>query len=138
VTERPSADAGPQASVGSAAEEAVRLLTAAQDWARRSGWLPPDRDPAAPGAGTGSADDTGEWWSSTSASGHHGWADGSAACQHCPVCQLIVIARQASPEVGEQLAHAVESLLAAARAFVPAPPAGPGGSATRVERIDLD
>ncbi len=89
-----------QEPLGSAAEEATRLFAALQDWARRNGVR------LSPGSTTGSGDDN----------AHSAWADGSASCRVCPLCQLIALTREASPEVVEHLSTAADSLLAAARA----------------------
>lgn len=95
--------------VGSAADEAARLLTAAEQWARRR---------------AAALDD-----------GH--LATGSVECSVCPVCQAIGALRQVRPEAVAHLLDAVGSLVAALRAAVPAPPtaATPTGG---MQRIDLD
>lgn len=74
--------------LGSASEEAARLLAALQDWARRT----------AAGAGEVPI------------------ATGAPECRLCPLCQLIGLLRSTSPEVVENLARAGDSLLAAFRA----------------------
>jgi hypothetical protein len=91
-----------QEPLGSAAEEAARLFAAMQDWARRNGVrVAPGPPTQAEGEGGGA---------------RHAWADGSAACRACPLCQLIALTRDASPEVIDHLSSAADSLLAAARA----------------------
>jgi hypothetical protein len=105
---------GQQEPVGSAAEEAARLMAAMQDWARRNGW----RGDA--GSSTGPA-----------------WADGSTSCRMCPLCQLISLTREASPEVVEHLSAAAESLFAAARAAVVAHERHQRGTGEHVEWIDI-
>lgn len=42
-------------------------------------------------------------------------ATGSAECTLCPLCRLISLGRQASPELGHRLEEAIEALLALAR-----------------------
>ena len=83
--------------VGSAAQEALKLLGAAEGWARaRSGRLFDDEHVAT----------------------------GGPECQHCPVCQGITLLRQVRPESVEHLLDATASFVAAVKAaFVP--PAGP-------------
>lgn len=111
---------GNQEPLGTAAEEAARLLAAAQDWARRNG-VRLGADPRS------SSDDDSE---------RPGWSDGSAACRVCPLCQLIALTREASPEVVDHLSAAADSLLAAARAALLAHERHRGG-ADPVEWIDI-
>ena len=108
--------------LGSASEEAARLFAAMQDWARRNGVR----------LGGVSVGETGP-----GDHGDHGWADGSAACRLCPLCQLIALTRDASPEVVDHLSAAAESLLAAARAALLAYERRQGGGDDPVERIDI-
>lgn len=79
-------------SLGSASEEAARLLGALQDWARRT----------AAGAGEVPI------------------ATGAPECRLCPICQLIGLMRSTSPEVVDNLARAGDSLIAAFRAALAA------------------
>ena len=67
-------------------------------------------------------------------------ATGAPECTYCPICRTVHIAREASPEVRAHLATAAASLMQAAASVLsaaahsgPARPE-PGG----VERIDLD
>ena len=117
--------------VGSAREEAARLLDAVSTWA--AGALGP------PG--------------STSVRGH-AHADGAggasapaggAQCRVCPVCSAISAVRGLRPEVVEHLLDAGGSLLAALRAGLELPDApaperpgeAPRAGPHRVERIDI-
>lgn len=96
--------------VGSAAEEAVRLLTAAEQWARnRAAHLLDDEH----------------------------LATGSAACTTCPLCQAVGAVRHVRPETVEHLLDAAASLAAALKVTLapPAPPARPAGPG--VEHIDV-
>ena len=96
-------------SVGSAAEEAARLVEALRRWVD-------DRS----SAGTPQSAETAE-------------------CRLCPFCQLLSVVRQGQPEVFEHLGHAADSLLAAVRAGISAHEthwAGP--SRPDVEHIDID
>ncbi|MGI8761154.1 MAG: hypothetical protein ACR2LF_07650 [Jatrophihabitantaceae bacterium] len=104
-------------------EEAVRLLVAVQDWARRSFPEPA----AAPGARP-------------------------SDCQWCPICQLMAVVRGERPDVSERVAEAGTALASALRAVLDVATgaeAGPGAAAAggpsrrprpgrpRVQRIDL-
>ena len=94
--------------IGSAAEEAGRLLAAAEHWAR-------DRAAALDAEHV---------------------ATGSAECTVCPVCQAVGALRHVRPEAVSHLLDAAASLVAALRAAVPTP-AAPVPRAG-VQRIDLD
>ena len=96
-------------SVGSAAEEAARLFSALEDWARsRAGGLL----------------DT-----------EH-LATGSPECTVCPVCQAIGAVRHVRPDAVEHLLDAAASLVAALRlAAAPAP--GHAAPPPEVQRIDV-
>lgn len=106
-------------SASPVAEEAGKLAEALVEWVRERG-----------GAIGGQA---GGHSGGQAGGGHVG---GSAECTLCPVCQLIALARSASPEIFEHLAAAATSLLAAAGALAsqqqaPVPRAP-------VQHIDLD
>lgn len=100
-----------QDSVGSAAEEAVKLLAAAEQWARtHAGGLLDDEH----------------------------LATGSPECQVCPVCQAVGALRHVRPETVAHLFEAGAALAAALRSAVapegePDPPPG-----STVQRINLD
>jgi hypothetical protein len=108
-----------QEPVGSLGEEAVKLFKALQDWAQESGG-----DAAATGAASAFKDFN-----------EHIATDGQE-CKFCPVCQMISIVREVSPEVKQHLGTAASSLLQAAAAAMStdAPRRNPE---TPVERIDL-
>lgn len=96
--------------VGSAAEEAARLLAAAEDWARaRAGRL----------------------------DGEH-LATGSAECSVCPVCQAVGALRHVRPEVVSHLLDAAGSLVAALKAAVPVPEPAPSPGVQHIRLDDLD
>jgi hypothetical protein len=78
------ADSG---DVGSAAEEAARLIAALQEWAGRA---------------------------MSAVDGHI--ATGSEECRLCPICQGISLLRTANPEAFGHLSDAAASLTAALRA----------------------
>jgi hypothetical protein len=99
------------ASPGSAAEEAVKLLAAAEAWARdRAGHLLDD----------------------------DGLATGARECTVCPLCQAVGAVRSVHPDVLTHLLDAAASAVAALRAAVVPPPGPSASSAPRVQHIDLD
>ena len=101
----------PRPEVGTAAEEAVRLFTAVEEWARTRG--------------AGLLDD------------EH-LATGSAECKVCPLCQAIGAARHVRPETVEHLLDATASFVAALRAAVTTPPADPAARRPAgVQHIDV-
>ena len=96
--------------VGSAAEEAVRLFAAVEDWARKkAGHVLDDAHVAT----------------------------GSAECQMCPVCQGIGVLRHVRPEAVEHLLDAAASFVAALRTAVVTPPEPGSRPATRVQHISV-
>ena len=97
--------------VGSAAQEATKLLGAMQDWARtRSGRLV----------------------------GAEHTAAGASECHNCPVCQGITVLRQVRPETVEHLLDATASFVAAVKAaFVSPTSPEPAPRSTGIERIDI-
>jgi hypothetical protein len=109
--------------VGSAAEEAAKLLGAVSEWAREHG--------SDVGTAFGGLADQ------VSAAGHD--VDAHLAtgedCRYCPLCRAVQVYRSASPEVREHLATAVTSLAQAATAMLAT--AVPQQRGTGVERIDL-
>lgn len=94
--------------VGSAGEEAAKLLAAVEEWARTRGAALLDGERL---------------------------ATGSAECCVCPVCQAIGAVRHVRPEAVEHLLDAAASFVAALRATGPAPAEPPPGP--RVEHIDV-
>lgn len=104
--------------VGSAAEEAVKLLEAAEQWARARAQL---------------------LQQSLHDSEH--LATGAPACTACPLCQTVGALRQVPPETVTHLLDAAGSVLAAVRAAVAAPTTGaaaPDRPAPGVQHIRLD
>jgi hypothetical protein len=109
--------------VGSAAEEAAKLLGAVSEWAREHG------------ADVGTA--FGGLAEQVSAAAHDvntHLATGED-CRYCPLCRAVQVYRSASPEVREHLATAVTSLAQAATALLAT--AVPQQRGSGVERIDL-
>jgi hypothetical protein len=111
--------------VGSVGEEAAKLLGALSDWARDQGTDYAGSASGAAGAFTHALHEIDEHV-----------ATGSADCRYCPVCQVIHVVRQTSPEVRTHLAMAAGSLMNAAAGLLATQArnnARPG-----VEKIDLD
>ncbi|SFC06017.1 hypothetical protein SAMN04487968_103236 [Nocardioides terrae] len=111
-------DQGPadgQDRIGSAAEEAAKLLGALSGWAGDLGH--------GLGANLDAHLDT-----------------GAQECAYCPICRTVHVLREASPELKVHLASAAASLMQAAASVLAA--AGASNPATErsagVERIDLD
>jgi hypothetical protein len=97
-------------NVGSAAEEAAKLFSAMEDWARtRAGHLFDEEH----------------------------LATGSPECQYCPVCQGIGLLRHVRPEAVEHLLAATASFVAALRTAVTTPPAEPSRPTSPVQHIDI-
>ena len=113
----------PGGPVGSAAEEAAKLLGAVSEWAREHG--------SDVGTAFGGLADQ------VTAAAHD--VDAHVAtgedCRYCPLCRAVRVYRSASPEVREHLATAVTSLAQAATAMLAT--AVPRQRGTGVERIDL-
>ena len=96
--------------VGSAADEAARLFSAMEDWARtRAGHLFDEEH----------------------------LATGSPECQFCPVCQGIGVLRHVRPEAVEHLLDAAASFVAALRVAVSTPPGDGARRTSSVQRIDI-
>jgi hypothetical protein len=97
--------------VGTAAEEAVKLFTAVEDWARRKASHIVDEQHI---------------------------ATGSAECQMCPVCQGIGVLRHVRPEAVEHLLDAAASFVAALKTAVTAPSSEePARHAAKVQHISV-
>ena len=117
---------GPQEPVGSVGDEAAKLLGALSDWAREQG-----TDYA--GSASGAA---GSFAHAVQGVGEH-LATGGEDCRYCPVCKVIHVVRQTSPEVREHLAVAASSLMHAAAGLLTTNTPGHQKSPS-VEKIDLD
>ena len=116
-------------SVGSVGEEAIKLLSALQGWARESG---SDYANAA-------ADVASEATSSFHSLNEH-IATGGKDCKYCPICQVISAVRETSPEVKQHLSTAATSFMHAVAGIMAtqgADRAEKGSSDTGVEHIDL-
>jgi hypothetical protein len=95
--------------VGSAAEEAVKLFAAMEDWARRKASHVVDEQHI---------------------------STGSAECQMCPVCQGIGVLRHVRPEAVEHLLDAAASFVAALKTAVVTPSADePARRGAKVQHI---
>ena len=96
-------------ALGSAAQEAFRLLEAVRGWLDERGV--PEASIAA----------------------------GSAECRACPVCVVLGALRDHHPDVVDQLGRASDALIAAARALLSEQEhKWANGSERGVERIDID
>ncbi len=96
--------------LGSAAEEAVRLLSAAEGWARdRAAHLLDDEH----------------------------LATGSPACTTCPLCQAVGTLRHVRPETVDHLLDAAASLVAALKVAVAPPDADHRPPPPGVQHIDV-
>lgn len=115
--------------VGSVGEEAAKLLGALQELARESGG---EYAGAAAAAAGGAA-------SSLGSLNEH-LATGGADCRYCPLCQVISVVRQTSPEVRQHLSTAASSLLQAAAGVLATQVPDQSGQdrGSGVEKIDLD
>jgi len=89
-------------SVGSVSEEAIKLLSALQGWARESG---SEYASAAADVASGAA-------ASFDSVNEH-IATGGKDCKYCPICQVISAVRETSPEVKQHLASAGTSFMQA-------------------------
>lgn len=118
----------PADDVGSVAEETAKLLSALQGWAKDSGQ---QHASAAEQAAGGLADTV----RGMSAAIGHG-----PDCKYCPVCQVLNVVRETSPEVREHLAVAASSLLQAFQGVLATqiPEDAKPRRAGPVEKIDLD
>lgn len=112
--------------VGSVADEAAKLLGALSGWAREQ----------TSGMGHGVSDAAGSAYQEFS---QH-FATGSQDCTYCPICRVVHVVRQTSPEVRAHLAVAALNLAQAAQAVLAT--AVPDEQKARrredVEKIDLD
>lgn len=124
-------------SVGSAAEEAVRLFGALSEWAREHG------ADAAAGLGASIAGFAGQA-AAAARDFNQGLEEhldtGAPECAYCPICRTVHVIRAASPEVRAHVAAAATSLMQAAASILAASatPASGTGRAATVENIDLD
>jgi hypothetical protein len=109
--------------VGSVGDEAAKLLGALSDWAKDQGT---DYAGSAAGSFAHAVRDVGEHI-----------ATGSEDCRYCPVCQVIHVVRQTSPEVRAHLSVAASSLMHAAAGLL-ATQVSSEQRAPSVEKIDLD
>lgn len=117
--------------VGSVAEEAAKLFSALQDWAKESGGGHAATAAAAASTVAGGLRDVNQHL-----------ATGGEDCRYCPVCRTIEFVRNTSPEVKTNLAVAASSLLQAAAGLlatqVPDAASGRRAGDSEVQHIDLD
>lgn len=131
--------------IGSAAEEAAKLIDALSTWARDRG---PDLG-ASLGAGltaglaglAGHAANVAHAAKDLGAELDDHLATGAPECTYCPICRAVHAVREASPEIKAHLADAAGSLMQAAASVLAAaatPSSGDGERGDAVEHIDLD
>ena len=125
MSDRTEDGAGGSDGVGSVGEEAAKLFAALSGWARDQG-----SEHVASASGAAAA------MSETLHSLNEHIATGSEDCRYCPVCQVIHIVRDTSPEVRTHLAVAASSLMHAAAGLLATKPGEPRSGP--VEKIDLD
>ena len=121
---REATDAGE--AVGSVGEEAAKLLGALSEWARDQGTDYAGTAAGAAGSFAHAVQDVSEHI-----------ATGGEDCRYCPVCQVIHVVRQTSPEVRTHLSLAASSLMHAAAGLLATRTDGRQQSPS-VEKIDLD
>ncbi len=124
--------AGDEEPVGTAAEEAAKLLGALADWTRDHAQASTSGLGDAWGDLAGRASEVAD-----EISAHV--ATGDTECRYCPICRTVHVLRSASPEVREHLTVAAASLAHAAAALLATavPPATSDGASRGVEHIDL-
>lgn len=115
--------------VGSAAEEAAKLLGALADWAK-------ERGPELGVGLSGLAQHAASGFASTF--GEH-VDTGAPECDWCPICRTVHVVRQASPEVRDHLVSAATSLLHATMTLLGStdPANDPTKRQAQVQNIDL-
>jgi hypothetical protein len=133
--------------VGSLGEEAAKLIAALQGWASSRGGEPSgdatngaagEADSSGTsGAAHSAANGVGEPARASGVGGHTGHDPLSPECRYCPICQLVRVARQTSPEVREHLTSAVLSLTLAIKGLLEGTERERSHRSEPVEKIDL-
>lgn len=116
--------------VGSVGEEAVKLFGALADMARQHTGDAAESVSTIAGQAAAMAHEVNEHI-----------ATDDPECTYCPICRVVHVVRQTSPEVKAHLMTAASSLLQAAAGLMETLPPPTGGAPARgpeVERIDLD
>jgi hypothetical protein len=113
--------------VGSVGEEAAKLLSALNDWAKESGAGHVHGAASAAEGLLGGLKEVDEHV-----------ATGAAECRYCPVCQAISLLRSTSPEVKQHLATAASSQLQAEAGVLATSAPDRRAPDTGVQKIDLD
>lgn len=119
--------------VGSVGEEAAKLLGALSDWARDQGDVAGEAAGSAAGSAAGMADS----FAAAAREVNEHLSTGGPDCRYCPVCQVIHVVRETSPEVRAHLSVAASSLMHAAAGLLATHTPSSSASAG-VEKIDLD
>ena len=114
--------------IGSVSDEAVKLLGALSGWARQHG----------SDMGHGAADAASAAAEAMREVNEH-LATGAAECRYCPICRVVHVVRDSSPEVRSHLAVAGVSLMQAAAALLATQiPEDKPAPREDLEHIDLD
>jgi hypothetical protein len=113
--------------VGSVAEEAARLLGAFSGWARNHG----------ADLGQGVSDFASQASAAVENASSH-FATGGPDCTYCPICRVVHVVRECSPEVRTHLALAAANLVQAAAAVLATTVPEEKRRSENVEKIDLD
>ena len=115
--------------VGTVAEEAAKLLGALSGFAKEHG----------AGVGHGFAD-LAQGAAEAARNVNEHIATGAPECTYCPICRVVHVVRQCSPEVRTHLTVAATNLLQAAAALLATtiPADRPAAAQPSVEHIDLD
>jgi len=131
VNDQPREGQQEQDPVGTAAEEAAKLLSALADWTRDHAQAAPSGLGDALGDLAGHVSDVAEELTTHIATG-------DTECRYCPICRTVHAIRTASPEVREHLATAASSLAqAAASLLATTVPDQDSAKGRGVEHIDL-
>jgi hypothetical protein len=125
----PGARPGGADEVGTVAEEAAKLLGVLSGWARHQG----------ADVGQGMADAAQNAASAIQNVNDH-FATDSQDCLYCPICRVVHVVRETSPEVRTHLAVAALNLMQAASAVLATsvPDDKRSSGSEGVEKIDLD
>ena len=113
--------------MGSVGDEAAKLLGALSEWARDQGTDYAGSAAGAAGAFANAIQDVNDHV-----------ATGGEDCRYCPVCQVIHVVRQTSPEVRTHLTVAASSLMQAAAGLLSTNLRRTNEPRSPVEQIDLD
>jgi hypothetical protein len=126
--------------VGSAAEEAAKLIGALGEWAKELRTDPCGLGGTLAASLTGLAGHAAAMAADLTRNVEDHLATGAPECTYCPICRTVHVVREAGPEVAVHLASAVGSLMQALASVVNAATTSAPGPrrGDAVEKIDLD